>query len=83
MYINKKAISIAYKLILLTIGIIGLLLSFGVFDGRFNLSMLNYFTILSNLLCVAYFAGAVITSLKAAMTPGKASGFRFLRAASP
>jgi len=55
MYIQSRAASIAFKAVLIAAGIWGLLLTFGVFEGRFNLGMLNYYTVLSNLLCVVYF----------------------------
>ena len=64
MYIKSKAASITYKLLLLLVGIFGLLLVFGVFSGRFNLTMLNYFTVLSNLLCVVYFTADLVYILK-------------------
>jgi hypothetical protein len=55
MRIKNRGVSAAYKLLLVLAGFFGLLLIFGVFDGKFKISILNYFTILSNLLCVVYF----------------------------
>jgi hypothetical protein len=60
MRIRNKAASVSYKLLLTAVGVYGLLLGFGVFEGKFNLSMLNYFTVLSNLLCVVYFAADIV-----------------------
>ena len=60
MHIESKTASIVYKLLLVAIGIYGLLLIFGVTEGRLNLSMLHYFTVLSNLLCVLYFIVDII-----------------------
>ena len=60
MYIKSRLFSISYKLILVVVGLFGLLLNFGVFDGRFDLKVLCYFTVLSNLLCVVYFIFSLI-----------------------
>lgn len=60
MRIRNRRISIAYKAVIVLTGIYGLLLVFGVFDGRLNLSMLRFFTVLSNLLCVVYFLADII-----------------------
>lgn len=64
MYIKNTTISVSYKVLLVFAGIAGLLLVFGVFDGRFHLSPLRYFTVLSNLLGVVYFIGDIVYMLK-------------------
>lgn len=56
MYVKNKLFNLTFKFTLVLIGTMALLNLFGVFEGRFNVRELNYFTILSNLLCVAYFA---------------------------
>lgn len=55
MYLQSKKLSVSFKLILVVFCAFGLLLSFGVFDGRFKLESLRFFTVLSNLLCFLYF----------------------------
>jgi hypothetical protein len=57
---NSLAASVTYKLLTVLAGVFGLLLVFGVFEGRFHLSVLSYFTVLSNILCVFYFAADII-----------------------
>mgnify|MGYP000885581786 CR=1 FL=1 len=52
MYIRKKWLSILNKLALALSAIVGLAIQFGVLEGSLDLSLLNYFTILSNLVCV-------------------------------
>ncbi len=64
MRIISKTLSVTFKLLLVLVGIYGLLIGFGVFEGRFNLSRLHYFTVLSNLLCVAYFTADIAYILK-------------------
>ncbi|MDU1891023.1 MAG: Pr6Pr family membrane protein [Dysgonomonas sp.] len=44
-----------YRIFYIVIGVVGLLIQLGVFTGTFFVSSLNYYTILSNILCVAYF----------------------------
>ncbi len=60
MRIRNIGISVAYKALIVVMGIYGLLLVFGAFDTRFELSALRYFTVLSNLLCVVYFTADII-----------------------
>lgn len=44
-----------YRIFYILIGIAGLIIQFGIFDGRFYLNTLVYYTVLSNIVCVAYF----------------------------
>jgi hypothetical protein len=60
MYLKSKKFSISYKLILIVVCMFGLLLNFGVFDGRFDFKVLRFFTVLSNLFCFVYFIISVI-----------------------
>jgi hypothetical protein len=64
MAVRNTAASVAYKLLTVLAGIFGLLLVSGVFEGRFHLSVLSYFTVLSNILCVVYFAADIVYILK-------------------
>lgn len=64
MPVKYNAASVAYKLLTVLAGIFGLLQVFGVFEGRIQLSVLSYFTVLSNILCVVYFAADIIYILK-------------------
>ncbi len=64
MRLKNIGVSIVFKLLLVLAGTYGLLLVFGVFDGQFNMSLLNYFTILSNILCVVYFTADIVYILK-------------------
>jgi hypothetical protein len=57
MHIQSRRTSISFKLLLVGFGILGLLMSFGVFEGRFDSKVFSYFTVLSNLLCTVYFIG--------------------------
>ncbi len=52
MYIRNKWLSILNKFILMLSAIVGLSIQFGILEGRFDLRLLNYFTILSNLVCI-------------------------------
>ncbi|NDV78024.1 Pr6Pr family membrane protein [Dysgonomonas sp. 511] len=45
-----------YRLFYILLGIFGILMQFGVFAGNFNAWVLNYYTVLSNLLCIVYCA---------------------------
>jgi hypothetical protein len=71
MRIRNTGISVAYKALIVLTGIYGLLLVFGVFERRLDLSLLRFFTVLSNLLCVVYFAVdiAYIINNKGAESP--------------
>ena len=78
--IQNKYISATFKLILCLCGLVGILIYTGVFSQHLNLSVLRYYTLLSNALCVIYFAFAVAfvlsgrevpwRNLKAALTMG-------------
>jgi hypothetical protein len=64
MYVRSVSVSLTFKLLLVLAGLAGLLLVFGVFDGAFEGSVLHYFTILSNLLCVLYFIADLAYMMK-------------------
>jgi hypothetical protein len=58
--VRNTGVSAAYKALIAVTGLYGLLLVFGIFDGRCDVSMLRFFTVLSNLLCVLYFTADII-----------------------
>jgi len=60
---GKYKISIIFKMVMIVAGIIGILGQFGAFSGNFNVYMLNFFTVLSNLVLVIYFVVDVIWML--------------------
>ena len=64
MCVKNIRMSIVYKIFIVMAGLFGLLLVFGVFDGRFSISMLRFFTVLSNLLCVVYFTADIVYIVK-------------------
>lgn len=43
---------------------VGVVLQCGFFGGRLNLAALQYFTLMSNILCAVYFAGAAVRTLR-------------------
>lgn len=44
--------------------VVGVLLQCGVFSDKLDLSVLNYYTLMSNILCAAYFLSAALFTLK-------------------
>ena len=60
MRINNPFLSVSFKILLSAAAIMGILIQCGVFDGELRLSVFNYFTLLSNVLCAVYFGAAVI-----------------------
>ena len=55
MQVQNRYISILYKCGAFAAGLTGILLQCGVGTGRLDLSVLNYFTLMSNVLCAVYF----------------------------
>ncbi len=64
----KKAFSLIYKIILIGCALYGVSAQLGILTGNMNLHLLNYFTILSNLLIAVYFIIDVISLLCANKT---------------
>lgn len=64
MYIKNKSLSVAFKLAAFAAGTVGILLQCGVFSGRLDLSVFNYFTMMSNVLCAVYFLTASVSILR-------------------
>lgn len=60
MKISSKSISVVYKWTLVVAGLLGILVQSGVFSGKLYLSVFNYYTMLSNVLCVVYFSAAAL-----------------------
>ena len=56
----KKRLSITFKFILCVAALLGVLIQCGVFSGNLRLSVLNYYTLQSNLLCLIYFCAALV-----------------------
>ncbi len=55
MYIKNIYLALVFKLVLVLVCGYGLMVQLDIFSGQPNWSVLNYFTILSNLLCFVYF----------------------------
>jgi len=49
-----------YRLFYIVLGMTGILIEFGVIGGNLKLWVINYYTVLSNILCVAYFSMRLI-----------------------
>lgn len=64
MIIKSKYISAAWKGIAFVSAVIGILLQCGIFSGKTDFSVLNYYTLMSNILCAVYFLPAVFYTLK-------------------
>ena len=60
----KKSISQVFKGGLFIAALLGILIQCGVFSGELNLSVLNYYTLISNLLCALYFGAASVKALR-------------------
>lgn len=58
--INNRYLSAGFKAVLCLAGLAGILIQCGVFGGEFGLSVLRYYTLLSNVLCVLYFGAAAV-----------------------
>lgn len=60
----KFWVSIIFELFIFIIGFIGVGILVGLFNGKFNLNMFNYYTILSNVLCLIYIFLKIILKVK-------------------
>ena len=61
---KRKMISVAWKVILFVSAVMGILLQIGLFSDRLDLSVLNYYTLMSNMLCAVYFLPAAVYGWK-------------------
>lgn len=64
MYIPRKNLSLAFKLLIIVIGTIGILLQLGVFEGLFKVKLFNFFTIQCNCFCVIYLTANLVHLMK-------------------
>lgn len=60
MKISSRPLSVLFKLMLCTAAGLGILIQVGVFSGELKWSMLNYYTLMSNVLCALYFFFAML-----------------------
>ncbi len=61
---NRLKYTIAFKIVLLTTGSAGLYLNSGLPQGAIRWSVLNYYTIQSNILCMAFILAALTANLR-------------------
>lgn len=61
---KKNMISVTVKVFISLAAALGVLLQCGVFSGRLDLSVLTYFTMMSNIGCVVYYAAAAVHQYK-------------------
>lgn len=64
MFIKNKFISVFYKFIIIVLCFYGVLVEMGIFDGKINFKIMNYFTILSNFLVFGYLICSIIWLFK-------------------
>lgn len=64
MFVKNKTLSVLLKALTALAGLTGLIIQFGIFEGKMNFPMFNYFTVLSNLFAVVYFILAIAWLLK-------------------
>lgn len=64
MYLRQKNLSLAFKLLIIVIGMIGILLQLGVFEGLFKVKLFNFFTIQCNCFCVIYLTAYLFYLMK-------------------
>ena len=69
MPIRSRAAAAAVHILTALCAAVGVVLQCGFFGGRLNLAALQYFTLMSNILCAVYFAGAP-SAPSAGGTPG-------------
>lgn len=53
-------LSVIFKLCLVISALLGIAIQIGLFSGELRLSVLNYYTLMSNILCAAYFFAAMV-----------------------
>ena len=64
MPIRSRAAAVAVHILTALCAAVGVVLQCGFFGGRLNLAALQYFTLMSNILCAVYFAGAAVRTLR-------------------
>ena len=60
MKIKSMHLSVIFKLSLFLAAVLGILIQIGAFSGELHLSDLNYYTLMTNVLCAVYFFAAMI-----------------------
>lgn len=60
----RKQISTAVQFIIFLVSLTGILMQCGIFNGRVDFSVLNYFTIMSNVGCCLYSLAGAVHALK-------------------
>lgn len=55
MYIRLKPFAVFWRIILALVGTVGLLIKFGVFRGTFQVEQIQYFSVIINIVMIAYF----------------------------
>lgn len=60
----KKYIFIWYKIFIVLLALVGVLIQIGIFEDELMIYNLNYYTLLSNILCIVYFIIDIIYILK-------------------
>ena len=53
-------LSVIFKLSLVTAALLGIAIQIGLFSGELRLTVLNYYTLMTNMLCAAYFFCAMV-----------------------
>lgn len=61
---NKDKAKLVYRIIYVALALVGQILASGLTSGKLNTNMFLYFTNLSNLLCLVFFAVLVIRQLR-------------------
>lgn len=69
MKMKRMYLSVTFKAILCIAALSGILIQVRIFSGAPNWSVLNYFTLISNLLCAAYFLAAAVNEAKGGRAP--------------
>lgn len=64
MQIRSKTLSIIFKFVIIAFVVAGVLINFGIFEGRFDSNVINFFTTLSNLFCMLYCIFAIVWQLR-------------------
>ena len=64
MRIKSKKMSVIFKLLICLSALTGIVIQSGLFDGEFNSEIFNYYTLISNVLCMLYFGFASVYLIK-------------------
>ena len=64
MPIRSRAAAAAVHILTALCAAVGVVLQCGFIGGKLNLAVLQYFTLMSNILCAVYFTGAAVHTLR-------------------